>query len=402
MARELESDMRAYGCHLIEATGIVLRVPQVVMASAQILFQRFYHLASFQDFPMRGTVLGILFLACKVEESPQSIRNIINVLDIVIKRDRGYPEIVTDGYDAEYYDLKNEMVIAEMQILRRLGFNVQVELPYGLLVNYLRSLDLTRHPRIPQLAWNYLNDLLRTPIYTCFQPETIACGAIYLAAHECNVPLPTSPPWWEIFDANGGDVAQVARAIRALYMRTLPRIMPLDAEELNMHLDRVLHKHIEDTCKDRWAKAKSTEGGETQHSPALADEPAKEPEAAEIKIAPAASPGTAETIAANSGQREAQIARSSGMESGPRSDIQSRHGQHSRSNSRRRPRPKSRSRSRSSSRSRSRSRHRHRRTRSPSASSSRERRGHRHRGYRDGCSYEAGRDHRYRSHRRRR
>ncbi|KAJ2452808.1 hypothetical protein GGF42_003951 [Coemansia sp. RSA 2424] len=245
MSQELELDMRAYGCHLIEAAGIVLRVPQVVMASAQVLFQRFYYLASFQDFPLRGTVLGSLFLACKVEENPKSIRNIVNVLDIIIKRDRRFPEVVTDGYDAEFYDLKNEMVIAEMQILRRLGFNVQVELPYGLLVNYLRCLGLTEHPQLPQLSWNYLNDLLRTPVYVCFQPETIACGVIYLAALKCGVTLPTSPPWWIIFDANEEDIRQVARAAVALHQRSRLRIMPLDSDELEMHRQGTLDARVQ-------------------------------------------------------------------------------------------------------------------------------------------------------------
>ncbi|KAJ2635641.1 hypothetical protein GGF40_003486 [Coemansia sp. RSA 1286] len=254
MSRDLEADLRAYGCHLIEATGIVLRVPQVVMASAQIMFQRFYYLAAFQDFALRGTVLGALFLACKVEESPQSIRDIINVLDIVIKRDRGYPEHVTDGYDAEFYDLKNEMVIAELQILRKLGFNVQVELPYGLLVNYLRSLQLTDHLEIPQLAWNYLNDSLRSPVYVCFQPETIACAAIYLAAYESRLRLPASPPWWIVFDANGDDVVQAAKAIKALYLRSWPRVLPLDAAELDMHLGGNLLGHVDSERAQRWEK----------------------------------------------------------------------------------------------------------------------------------------------------
>ncbi|KAJ1798893.1 hypothetical protein LPJ75_006764, partial [Coemansia sp. RSA 2598] len=254
MSRSLEADLRAYGCHLIEAAGIVLRVPQVVMASAQILFQRFYYLAAFQDFALRGIVLGALFLACKVEENPQSIRDIINVVDIVVKRDRGYPEHVTDGYDAEYYDLKNEMVIAELQILRKLGFNVQVELPYGLLVNYLRSLELTDHPSIPQLAWNYLNDSLRTPVYVCFQPETIACAAIYLAAYECKLRLPSSPPWWIIFDANGEDVVQVAKAIKALYLRDWPKVLPLDGVELDMHLSGTLQAHVDDERQRRRQK----------------------------------------------------------------------------------------------------------------------------------------------------
>ncbi|KAJ1733807.1 hypothetical protein LPJ72_002676 [Coemansia sp. Benny D160-2] len=253
---ELEAEMRAYGCHLIEAAGIVLRVPQVVMACAQILFQRFYYVASFQDFSLRSTVLGALFLACKVEESPQSIRNIINVVDILVKRDRGYPEIVADGYDSEFYERKNEMVISELQILRRLGFNVQVELPYGLLVNYLRSLELTDHPRLPQLAWNYLNDLLRTPTYLCFQPETIACGVIYLAAYECDVPLPTSPPWWTIFDANGQDVVMVAKATIAIYLHRPSRVVPLDHDELSMYVAGTLADHVAAERDRRWEKAR--------------------------------------------------------------------------------------------------------------------------------------------------
>ncbi|KAJ2702422.1 hypothetical protein H4R19_005365 [Coemansia spiralis] len=256
----LEADMRAYGCHLVQAAGTVLRLPQPVMASAQVLLQRFYYVAALQDFALRATVLGALFLACKVEESPQTIRNIINVLDIVVKRDRGLLEVVTDGYDTEYYGMKNDMVIAELQILRRLGFNVQVELPYGLLVNYLRSLGLTDQPRVPQLAWNYVNDLLRTPVYLCFQPETIACGAIFLAAHECSVPLPTAPPWWVLFDANGDDVMMVAKAARALYLRTPPRIVPLTDAELQMALAGTLDRHIEAASADAQRKARAAEG----------------------------------------------------------------------------------------------------------------------------------------------
>ncbi|KAJ2808847.1 hypothetical protein H4R20_000589 [Coemansia guatemalensis] len=258
MSPTLEADMRAYGCHLIQASGSVLRLPQPVMASAQVLLQRFYYLASFQQFPLRGIALGALFLACKVEESPQTIRDIINVMDIIVKRDRGYPEIVTDGYDAEYYDMKNEMVIGEIQILRRLGFNVQVELPYGLLVNYMRSLELTDQPQLPQLAWNYLNDLLRTPVYVCFQPETIACGAIFLAAHECNVPLPMSPAWWVVFDANGEDVMMVAKAAKALYLRQQPRIVPLTDEEMNLLSHGNLSSHVEAIRKERLQELQNT------------------------------------------------------------------------------------------------------------------------------------------------
>ncbi|KAJ2118642.1 hypothetical protein IW147_006378 [Coemansia sp. RSA 720] len=161
------------------------------MATTQVLLQQFYYLASTQDFPLCSIVLGTLFLVCKAEENLQTICNIINIVDIVVKHNHRYPEVVTDRYDSEYYELKNEMVIGKMQVLWQLAFNVQVELPYGLLANYLQSLELTDQEQVLQLAWNYVNDLLRTPVYVCFQPKTIACSAIFLAAHKCSVGLPT-------------------------------------------------------------------------------------------------------------------------------------------------------------------------------------------------------------------
>ena len=45
-----------------------------------------------------------------------------------------------------------------MQILKKLGFNVHVQLPYAIMVNYLKVLELTDHPTIPQRAWGFLND----------------------------------------------------------------------------------------------------------------------------------------------------------------------------------------------------------------------------------------------------
>ncbi len=39
---ELERDQRIYGCELIQEAGILLRLPQAVMATGQVLLQRFY------------------------------------------------------------------------------------------------------------------------------------------------------------------------------------------------------------------------------------------------------------------------------------------------------------------------------------------------------------------------
>jgi hypothetical protein len=46
-----------------------------------------------------------------------------------------------------------------MQILKRLGFQVQVNLPYATMVNYLQLLGLTKSGLgVAQRAWSILND----------------------------------------------------------------------------------------------------------------------------------------------------------------------------------------------------------------------------------------------------
>ena len=111
--------------------------------------------------------MGALYLASKLEECPVRMRDLINVYDLLLSKARqqlsssaGAPfNYEPMGYfHSTFYDLKDALVIAEMQLLKRLGFNVQVQLPYGTLVNYLQVLGLTDHLQVPQRAWSYLND----------------------------------------------------------------------------------------------------------------------------------------------------------------------------------------------------------------------------------------------------
>jgi hypothetical protein len=50
------------------------------------------------------------------------------------------------------------MLAKEMEILVSLGFNVHVQLPYALLIHYLRLLSLESDEEVTQCAWSYLND----------------------------------------------------------------------------------------------------------------------------------------------------------------------------------------------------------------------------------------------------
>ncbi len=195
---DFEDELRCYGCQLIQQAGILMKLPQRTMGTAQVLFQRFWYVTSFKSFSSKDVCLGALFLATKLEETPIRLRDLINVFDYLIRRAlhasnacpsprlrgesrsggsarngkaRAIEELQVKPapfsykpqayFSQDFYDTKDAMVVAEMQILKRLGFNVQVTLPYATMINYLQLLGLTdrdRYPGVAQKAWSWIND----------------------------------------------------------------------------------------------------------------------------------------------------------------------------------------------------------------------------------------------------
>lgn len=110
--------------------------------------------------------MGALYLASKLEECPLRMRDLINVYDLLLQRtahklsnsNTEFKYAPMSYFGNTFYDLKDALVVAEMQILKRLGFNVNVVLPYGTLINYMRVLGLTNHEDACTKAWGYLND----------------------------------------------------------------------------------------------------------------------------------------------------------------------------------------------------------------------------------------------------
>ncbi len=79
LSEEAELQIRSLGCDLIQLAGKLLKLPQVAMATGCVLFQRFYYAKSFVKLPFDIVAMACLGLACKIEESPRRIRDIINV-----------------------------------------------------------------------------------------------------------------------------------------------------------------------------------------------------------------------------------------------------------------------------------------------------------------------------------
>ncbi|ORY57404.1 cyclin-like protein, partial [Leucosporidium creatinivorum] len=229
---ELERDLRAYGALLIQQAGVMLKAPQVVMATAQVLFQRFWFVTSMKHFGIKDIGLAALFLASKLEESPLRIRDLINcysyLLELVSHCSKApYPPptsftsyVPMDYFANEFYDTKEALVIAEMQILKRLAFQTQCGLPYGHLVNYLKVLELTDDDEFVARCWGYVNDMLQTPAPALYPQTSLAIAAIYLSTRVNSPPiaLPLSPvPWWTLFDTTEDEILDVCGMLLKLY-----------------------------------------------------------------------------------------------------------------------------------------------------------------------------------------
>nr|XP_058921013.1 cyclin-L2 isoform X3 [Kogia breviceps] len=201
---DTETDLRVVGCELIQAAGILLRLPQHVS-------------------------MACVHLASKIEEAPRRIRDVINVFHR-LRHLREKKKPVPLLLDQDYVNLKNQIIKAERRVLKELGFCVHVKHPHKIIVMYLQVLECERNRPLAQTSWNYMNDSLRTDVFVRFQPESIACACIYLAARTLEIPLPSRPHWFLLFGATEEEIQEICLKILQLYTRKKVDLTHLEGE----------------------------------------------------------------------------------------------------------------------------------------------------------------------------
>lgn len=180
--------------------------------------------------------IASIFLAAKLEECSKTMRSAISVFVCIklrrLKQEKGIleneeisPSPVLNISTMFFHQLRQSVLKSERLLLEKLGFNTCVELPHKFLLNYLNVLQLAKHPKLPQQAWNYMNDSMRTVACVRFRPEVIATAAIYMAALklEPSLPMHEAPtPWWTLFDADLVEMDHICWLLTQLYDHPTP------------------------------------------------------------------------------------------------------------------------------------------------------------------------------------
>ncbi|XP_011011211.1 PREDICTED: cyclin-T1-3-like isoform X2 [Populus euphratica] len=212
-----EAYLRKSYCTFLQDFGMRLKVPQVTIATAIIFCHRFFLRQSHAKNDRRTIATVCMFLAGKVEETPRPLKDVILVsYEIIHKKD---PEAVQRIKQKEVYEQQKEIILhGERVVLATLGFDLNLLHPYKPLVDAIKKFKVAQNA-LAQVAWNFVNDGLRTSLCLQFKPHHIAAGAIFLAAKFLKVKLPSDAEkvWWQEFDVTPRQLEEVSNQMLELY-----------------------------------------------------------------------------------------------------------------------------------------------------------------------------------------
>lgn len=189
----------------------------------------------------------------KLSAHPQSPRNVLNVYAYLIAQLHSTEALAGPEScylsEGEYLSRRNALLKTEAHLLRALGFETHVALPYTLAINYLQALDVFDGPLsadVSRRTFAHLTGALLSPqmLYLTHQPPALATAAIYLAAREVGVKLPAEE-WWKVFDVEREELGFLVVGMISLEGFALAekekwngRVVPLDVEGVEREMDR--------------------------------------------------------------------------------------------------------------------------------------------------------------------
>ncbi|KAJ6712756.1 hypothetical protein OIU79_008871 [Salix purpurea] len=226
-----EMYLRKSYCTFLQDLGMRLKVPQVTIATAIIFCHRFFIRQSHAKNDRRTIATVCMFLAGKVEETPRPLKDVILVsYEIMHKKD---PAAAQRIKQKEVYEQQKELILlGERAVLATLGFDLNVHHPYKPLVEAIKKFKVAQNA-LAQVAWNFVNDGLRTSLCLQFKPHHIAAGAIFLAAKFLKVKLPSDGEkvWWQEFDVTPRQLEEVSNQMLELYEQN--RVPPSQGSEVD-------------------------------------------------------------------------------------------------------------------------------------------------------------------------
>ncbi|MCJ1463492.1 hypothetical protein MMC07_002100 [Pseudocyphellaria aurata] len=226
LSPEKESENRGKGVNFILQVGIMLKLPQITLATASVFLHRFFMRHSMVDLPNRpgfhyySMAATSLFLATKVEENCRKMKELVVACVRVAQKD---PKKAVDDQDKEYWRWKDNILHNEDLLLEAICFDLSLEPPYKTLFELLVFFGEENNKRLRNAAWAFVNDSCLTMLCLLFPSRTIAASALYAAAKHCDVSFPDDEyrrPWWDVAGVELRSIRKACNFMAGVYENT--------------------------------------------------------------------------------------------------------------------------------------------------------------------------------------
>eukprot|EP00597_Dinobryon_sp_UTEXLB2267_P006808 CAMPEP_0170096614 /NCGR_PEP_ID=MMETSP0019_2-20121128/28703_1 /TAXON_ID=98059 /ORGANISM="Dinobryon sp., Strain UTEXLB2267" /LENGTH=454 /DNA_ID=CAMNT_0010318663 /DNA_START=199 /DNA_END=1563 /DNA_ORIENTATION=+ len=159
-----------------------------VVSTACVFFHRFYAFHSFAKFKRFQMSLACFFLACKVEECPLKLKDIVHAYYLLSQ--------TSNPSESDVRELNKTVLICERILLQTLNFDLNILHPYSICIGKIKELrnnfvDTSTREMMMQTCFNFVNDSYRTPVCLLYTPTHIALSAFFLATIQLSL-KPTS------------------------------------------------------------------------------------------------------------------------------------------------------------------------------------------------------------------
>ena len=252
---EKERENRSKGVNFILQVGIMLKLPQITLATASVFLHRFYMRHSMQTYHYYSMAATCLFLAYKVEECVRKMRELVVACVRVAQKD---PYKNVDEQDKEYWRWRDNILQYEDLLLEAICFDLSLEPPYKTLFDLLIQFEQASNKKLRNAAWAFVNDSCLTTLCLLFPSRTIAASALYAAAKHCDVAFPddaSGRPWWEVIGVEVGNIRKACNYMASIYESGPAKV----GKEIGMY-ERTPENENEREDKTRSAGLKVEEG----------------------------------------------------------------------------------------------------------------------------------------------
>ncbi|GLT73591.1 hypothetical protein SLA2020_454370 [Shorea laevis] len=216
---EYESHLRMSYCKFIQELGEKLKLPQVKIASGMMLCHRFYMNQSLAKNDWKTIATASMFLACKVEETPRNLKDVVLLAyELMYAWDPLASQRIRK--ERKVYDKQKQLIlVGERLLLSTIAFDFDIQLPYKPLAAALKKLELSD---LAKVAWNFVNDSLRTTLCLQYKPDYIAASSIFLAAtalEKMELLTKKKKFWWLEFEVSPKQLKEVIQQMTVKFLK---------------------------------------------------------------------------------------------------------------------------------------------------------------------------------------